>query len=141
MGETGHNLSTEVWWSPHHPFKSSLTGQSAGELAVAYEQDTKKQWTQPIGFIHALFEVAFKALDMAGGTGDPDAIADALRNLQMDTVVGPLNWADSPISNVAKTPVVGGQWRLGGQHKYDLVITSNSEATDIPLGGDMQALA
>ena len=26
LGENGHNLSSEVWWSPSHPFKSSLTG-------------------------------------------------------------------------------------------------------------------
>ena len=29
LGKDGHNLSSEVWWSPSHPFKSSLTGQSA----------------------------------------------------------------------------------------------------------------
>ena len=26
LGEAGNNLSSEVWWSPNHPFKSSLTG-------------------------------------------------------------------------------------------------------------------
>ena len=34
LGEIGHNLTTEVWWSPSHPFKSSLTGQSAAELSA-----------------------------------------------------------------------------------------------------------
>ena len=29
LGNQGNNLSTEVWWTPHHPFTSSLTGQSA----------------------------------------------------------------------------------------------------------------
>ena len=38
----GHNLSSEVWWSPNHPFKSSLTGQSAAELAKAFEDDAKR---------------------------------------------------------------------------------------------------
>ena len=33
LGKNGHNISTEVWWTPSHPFKSSLTGQSAAELA------------------------------------------------------------------------------------------------------------
>ena len=60
--QAGNNLSSEVWWSPSHPFKSSLTGQSARELAAAYEQATGKQWTQPIGFVHALFEVAVDVL-------------------------------------------------------------------------------
>ena len=62
LGRDGHNLSSEVWWSPSHPFKSSLTGQSAKQLADAYTAATKKQWTQPIGFIHSLFEVATDVL-------------------------------------------------------------------------------
>src|SRR6185503_18084259 len=47
-------LSSEVWWSPAHPFKSSLTGETAAELAAAFPQ----QWAQPLGFVYALFEVA-----------------------------------------------------------------------------------
>lgn len=27
LGNAGHNLSSEVWWTPSHPFKSSLTGK------------------------------------------------------------------------------------------------------------------
>src|SRR5216683_824468 len=29
LGRDGNNLSSEVWWSPSHPFKSSLTGMTA----------------------------------------------------------------------------------------------------------------
>ena len=28
LGDIGDGMSTEVWWSPRHPFKSSLTGAS-----------------------------------------------------------------------------------------------------------------
>jgi hypothetical protein len=28
LGDLGIGMSTEVWWTPHHPFKSSLTGVS-----------------------------------------------------------------------------------------------------------------
>ena len=56
-----------MWWSPSHPFTSSLTKQSAKALAEAYEAGTKKQWTQPIGFAHALFEVAADALKRSQG--------------------------------------------------------------------------
>ena len=65
LGDLGDGLTTEVWWSPSHPFTSSLTKQSAKALADAYESGTKKQWTQPIGFAHALFEVAADALKRA----------------------------------------------------------------------------
>ena len=71
LGKDGHNLSSEVWWSPSHPFKSSLTGMSAKELADAYQAATKKQWTQPIGFIHALFEVAVDVLKRTPRSATP----------------------------------------------------------------------
>ena len=58
LGKAGHNLSSEVWWSPNHPFTSSFNGVSAKDLAASYTKSTGKQWTQPIGFVHALFELA-----------------------------------------------------------------------------------
>jgi branched-chain amino acid transport system substrate-binding protein len=36
LGGKADGLATEVWWSNKHPFKSSLTGQSAADLAAAY---------------------------------------------------------------------------------------------------------
>ena len=29
LGARGNGLTTEIWWTPNHPFKSGLTGQSA----------------------------------------------------------------------------------------------------------------
>ena len=66
LGKNGNNLSSEVWWSPNHPFKSSLTGQSAKQIAEAYEKSSGKQWTQPIGFVHALFELAVDVVKRSG---------------------------------------------------------------------------
>lgn len=141
LGDIGNNLGTEVWWTPSHPFKSSLTGQSAKELADAYEAATNKQWTQPLGFAHALFEVAAAAVKKAGGT-DKQKVVDAVKALQVSTVVGDLDWTKGPVPNVAKTPLVGGQWRKssGGKHRYDLVIVSNSQTSSIPTGGKVEAL-
>jgi len=42
--------------------------------------------------------------------------------------------------NVTKTPLVGGQWRLKGGDKYDIVITDNRTASEIPVGGKMEAI-
>jgi branched-chain amino acid transport system substrate-binding protein len=141
LGDIGDNLGTEVWWTPSHPYESSVTGQSSQELAEAYESETGKQWTQPLGFAHALFEVAAAALEQAGGT-DAQGLADALAELQVSTIVGDLDWTSGPVPNVAKTPLVGGQWRASteGDHPFDLVVVSNSEAPDIPTGGEVEAL-
>ncbi len=141
LGNVGHNLSTEVWWSPNHPFSSSLSGESARELAMEYSRSSGKQWTQPIGFVHALFEVAVDAMKRSGELGEPGLVRDAIRDTNLNTIVGNVNWKDSPIPNVSKTPVVGGQWRLGGDYMYDMVIINNDLAPEVPLGGDMQALS
>ncbi|ATE61655.1 ABC transporter substrate-binding protein [Thauera sinica] len=133
LGDNGDGLSSEVWWTPHHPFKSSLTGQSAAQLADAYEAAVKKQWTQPLGFAHALFEIAVDVLRRAKDLDSAASIRDAIAATRLDTIVGPVSWQGGPVKNVAKTPLVGGQWRKGGKHKYQLVIVDNSQATMIPV--------
>ena len=145
LGRNGNNLSSEVWWSPSHPFKSSLTGQSAKEIADAYSQATRKQWTQPIGFIHALFEVAVDVLKRSADKGDANAIVQAIAATKLDTVVGNIAWTGANLppfaqKNIAKTPLVGGQWRLREGNKYDIVITDNRTAPQIPVGGKMEAI-
>jgi len=143
LGDAGHNLSSEIWWSPSHPFKSSLTGASAKKLAEDYSAATGKQWTQPIGFVHAMFEVAFDALKRNAELGNSKAMISAIAGTSADTIVGKVDWRTTPIKNVAKTPLVGGQWRLsrGGKYKYDLIITSNETAPNIPAAGHMEALS
>jgi branched-chain amino acid transport system substrate-binding protein len=143
VGQTANNLSTEVWWSPTFPFKSSLSGQSAAELAAAYTKATGKQWTQPIGFVHSLFEVAADIVKRSTDAQDPTANLDALVKTNLQTIVGPIEWGKGPVKNVAKTPLVSGQWRLssGGPFKYDLIIVANGLAPQIPVGGKMEPLA
>jgi branched-chain amino acid transport system substrate-binding protein len=142
LGESGEGLSSEVWWTPNHPFKSSLTGQGAKQLAEAYEAGTRKQWTQPLGFAHALFEVAVDVLKRSKDVDSAASIRDAIAATKLDTVVGPVSWQGGPVKNVAKTPLVGGQWRKGGKFKYELVVVENSLAPNIavqdklkPIGG------
>ena len=38
----GDGLTTEIWWTPSHPFKSSLTGITSQELADSYGKETQK---------------------------------------------------------------------------------------------------
>jgi branched-chain amino acid transport system substrate-binding protein len=141
LGENGAGLSSEVWWTPSHPFASSLTKQSAAELAGAYEAATKKQWTQPLGFAHALFEVAADVLRRAGDLGSGAAIRDAIAATHLATIVGPIRWGGGPVKNVAKTPLVGGQWKKGGKFKYQLVVVSNAGAPQIPAAGKLEPIA
>ena len=139
LGERGIGLTSEVWWSPSHPFASSLTGASAADLAGGYTAATGRPWTQPIGFKHALFEVVANVVARAEDLDDPAAIVAAIASTQMNTIVGPVDWSKGPVKNVTKTPLVAGQWQKHGEG-IDLKITSNGAAPQIPTTGDLQLL-
>jgi branched-chain amino acid transport system substrate-binding protein len=146
LGEAGHNLSSEVWWSNTHPFTSSLTGQSAAELAADYTARSGRPWTQPIGFVHSLFEVASNVMGRVSDVTDADAVAAAIAATDLDTMVGKIAWKGEGVppfaaANVTKTPLVGGQWRRKDDGTFDLVIVDNQTAPAIPTGGTMEALA
>jgi branched-chain amino acid transport system substrate-binding protein len=143
LGSAADGVSTEVSWSPSHPFASSLTATTAAQLAQDYQQRTGRQWVQPIGFVHALFEVAVAVLKQSGDAGDRRAVAEAIKATSMDTVVGPVDWtrsqADFP--NVSRTPLVGGQWRRGRTWPFELEIVSNAAHPEIPATSTLQPIA
>jgi branched-chain amino acid transport system substrate-binding protein len=142
LGPLAENISTEYWWGPTHPFKSSLTHQSCAQIANKFESTTSQQWTQPIGFVHALFEVAIANLKRTGVVGNPSAFVKSLSTLKLATIVGPLEWGKGPVPNVTKTPLVGGQWRSSSSAKsgYDLVIVTNAGHSNIPKAGTPEAI-
>ena len=139
LGARGNGLTTEVWWTPNHPFKSGLTGQSSGNLAEAYVKATKRPWSQPIGFQHALFEVAIDVLKRAKAP-EPKAILDSIIATNYQSIVGPVQWTGKPVKNVTKTPLVAGQWQRKGD-RFELVITANRPAPNIPVGGKLELLS
>jgi branched-chain amino acid transport system substrate-binding protein len=143
LGEIGDGLASEIWWTPNHPFSSSLTGEKALDLSNQYEEATGKQWTQFVGFVHALFEVCFDVLSRAGST-DKQAIADAAGATELDTIVGPIKYGANGVpKNISPTSLVGGQWQKtnGGKFPFDLVVTNNSLSPEIPVNGTLKPLA
>jgi branched-chain amino acid transport system substrate-binding protein len=142
LGPLAQNISTEYWWGPTHPYKSSLTHQSCAQIANKFESTTQQQWTQPIGFVHALFEVAIANLKRTGVVGNSSAFVKSLSTLKLATIVGPLEWGKGPVPNVTKTPLVGGQWRANSSAKsgYDLVIVTNTGHSNIPKGGSPEVI-
>jgi len=139
LGDLGEGMSTEVWWTPSHPYSSSLTGQSAADLGSAYTETTGQQWTQPLGFSHALVEVAADVLQRASEVS-PDAIVEAIKATALDTIVGTVQWTGEPFPNVAKTKLVGGQWKPGSDFPYDLVVVSNAAIPEVPIGGELEPI-
>ena len=140
LSDRGDGLTSEIWWTPSHPFNSSLTGESSSVLASGYSDATTRPWTQPIGFKHALFEVVSNVVSRAADLDDPSAIVDAIKNTSMSTIVGDVDWSKGPVPNVTKTPLVAGQWQKQGE-AMELVVTNNKLAPEIPLGGELKLLS
>ncbi len=140
LGDRGDGLTTEVWWTPTYPYKSSLTGESAQALADSYVAASGKPWTATLGFSHAIFEVALDVVKRTKDLSSAASIMEAIAETDLQTIVGPVNWAKGPVKNVTKTPLAGGQWQRNNG-KLELVVTTNVQHPDIPIGGKLKLLS
>ena len=142
LGDIGYGLTTEVWWTPQHPFTSSLTGETSQQVGDAYEAATGKQWTQPI-MHYAVFEVVADAIKRTENIDDKEQIIAAVAATEIETISGPIAWnggVKNPVKNVCITPLVGGQWVKGEKYPYDLKIVGNSIAPEVPTNGELTAM-
>jgi branched-chain amino acid transport system substrate-binding protein len=140
IGASADGLSTEIWWSPSHPYKSSLTGQSSADLCQAYTAETGQPWTQPMGFGHALFEVAIDVLKRTKDVENPGSILKAIKATNYSSIVGQIKWDNSELKNISKTAVVAGQWTKTDKG-FDLVVCDNSNAPEIPVVRKLRPLS
>ncbi|GAA4173265.1 ABC transporter substrate-binding protein [Shinella granuli] len=140
LGGNGNGVSSEVWWSPNHPYTSGLTGISSADLARGYEAESGQQWIQPTGYKHALLEVAIDVLKRSGNPKDKGAVLDAITRTDYKSIVGPISWANGPVKNACQTPLVGGQWLAGSGGTFDLSICENKSAPEIAVQKAFAAL-
>jgi branched-chain amino acid transport system substrate-binding protein len=136
LGDRANGLGVEVWWSKFHPYHSGLNGQSSLELADAYEKASNRQWSLPLGFRHALFEVVFDVLKRTQNLDKPDSIRDAIKATSYKSIVGTIDFTKGPFPNCAETPLVIGQWRKGTKYPHEFVIVDNTTAPEVPVGGE-----
>ena len=140
LGKDGNNLSSEVWWSPNHPFKSSLTGMSAKDLAAGYRGRDQEAVDAADRLRACAVRGRRRCAQARAAARCQGAWSAAIAATNLDTVVGKVQWDGANLppfaaKNVAKTPLVGGQWRVKDGNKYDIVITDNRTAPNIPAGG------
>ena len=126
-GNLANGLTTCIWSSPHHTFKSSLAGYSAKALCDAWTEKTGRQRTQPLGFKYAVYEVAADVLNRAG-TLNKEKIREAIAQTDLNIIVGPIKYGKE---NFSRTPLVGGQWVKGKRWPWELEIAENNQYPDI----------
>lgn len=139
LGDRGEALSTEVWWSPSHPFNSGFNGMTSAELAAAYTKETGNPWTMPLGFKHSLFELAIDALKRTQDPTDPASIRDAIKATNYNSIVGPINFQTGPVPNISKTPLVGGQWHVENG-KPEIAVVENADHPSIVKSAEVRLI-
>jgi branched-chain amino acid transport system substrate-binding protein len=138
LGELSNNIATDFWWAPVFPYKSSLDGTTAQQLADNFAEKSGKQWTQALGSVYSLFEIAVEAFKNADDPKDHDAVASYLQTMSYEGISGPLNFGTGPQSGVAIQNPVGGQWRPRTKFAWEPVLVDNSANPALPLGGDRE---
>jgi branched-chain amino acid transport system substrate-binding protein len=128
-GDLGLGVSAEAVWLPEYPFRSSLTGETAKQFCDAYEKAVGKQWTQPIGGLHAGYEILADALRRAQ-TLHKETIRKALAATKLDTLQGPTKFE---ANNVAVTPVGCLQWVKGKKYPFEAVLVSGGRFKNLPV--------
>lgn len=126
LGDLGDGMSSEVWWTPAFPFRSTLTGQVSRDVADEWEAETNRQWTQPLGYSHAIWEVTLDILKRSSNPLDRASNREAMVATNMETLIGKVDFSSGPHPNISTTPIFGGQWVPGEKWRYDLKIVDNS---------------
>jgi branched-chain amino acid transport system substrate-binding protein len=144
LGSLVNNIATDSWWSPFVPYASSLTGQTAADLADGYQKATGQQWTQSIGSTYSLFEVAKEIFSAASDPHDHQDVADKLHTVKYTGMCGPIDFASGPAPGVGIIPPVGVQWKPGKSGKFTdfpfaMYVVDNSANKDVPLNGNLEA--
>ena len=138
LGQLSNNIATDIWWSPGHPYKSTFDGTSAKQLADDFAQSSGKQWTQALGSVYSLFEIAVQAFKDASDPRDRKDVADKLKKMSINGMSGALDFTKGPQPGVAIQHPVGGQWRPGTTFPWDIAIVENTPDPTVPLQGDLK---
>jgi branched-chain amino acid transport system substrate-binding protein len=138
LGPLVNNIATDSWWGPYMPNTSSLTGESATDLANAYQSQTGHQWVQSIGSTYSLFEVAKEAFSAVSDPHDKTEVASALHKVNYTGMCGQLDFAGGPAPGVGIIKPVGVQWKKStGQFPFEMKVVDNSLNSAVPIGATL----
>lgn len=130
--DLANGLMTENWWSPYHPFKSSIDGMTCQELCDKYTAETGRVWNATLGFKYGSMEVAIDALKRAESL-DKNDLREAIKATDLPTIMGHIKYDED---NWSPTPVVGAQWVKDGDD-IKLEIVNNYKHPEIPVTAEL----
>jgi branched-chain amino acid transport system substrate-binding protein len=139
LGSLVENVATDTWWVPSMPWTSTFTGETCQQMANAYESSGGGQWNANLSN-YSLFEVAYAAFTAVNNPHDKTEVADAIHNVNINALAGPLNFASpkAPAPGVAITPPVGIQWQKGTKYQLEAKVVDNTLLPTVKLTGDLK---
>ncbi len=129
-------LTSEIWWSKTHPWKSDLTGETPADFAKAYEDaNPGREVTTPMGAKYYALEIAFDALKRAGTT-EKVALRDAIAATDLETMFGHVTYESD---HAWRSSLTGGQWINEDGNLVNYVV-DNTLFPEIPTTGELQPM-
>ena len=139
LGPRGNGLTSEIWWTPNHPFKSGLTGESArrSPTPISRPPSGRGRSRSAISTLCSKWRSTCSSAQRASIRNPfsmPLSRPTTIRS--SDRCAGPASrsrmsarrrWSPASGSATAAT--------------FDLVITANKPAPEIPVGGKLQLLS
>ena len=138
LGPLAYNVATDAWWAPSLPWTSSFTGETCQQMATEFEAATSGQWNSNISN-YSLFEAAHAALTSVSDPHDKAEVANAIHNVNIQALAGPLNFASGgPAPGVAITPPVGVQWQKGTKYPVEMQVVDNTLQPQAKITADLK---
>ena len=139
LGALVENVATDTWWVPSMPWTSSFTAESCQTIANDYQSSGGGQWNANLSN-YSLFEIAHAALTSVNNPHDKTEVANAIHNVNINALAGPLNFASpsAPAPGVAIPPPVGIQWQKGTTYPLEAKVVDNTLLPSVKITGDLK---
>lgn len=131
-------LCSEVWWTPNHPYASSISGQTCEDIGNVWMEivDGYDYAPATAGYDYANVEILYNVLKNAGSLDINDLTA-ACDALDVDTIIGNISYNDSHYS---VQNLVTGQWIYNADGTWTQNIISASQVDGLEPNAEIQPL-
>ncbi len=120
-------LCSEVWWTPSHPYKSSISGETCQEIGDKWMELTGDAYAPATaGYDYANVEILYNVLKNAGSL-DISKLTAACDELNIETVIGTVDYNEQHYS---VQPLVTGQWIYNEDGSWTQEVIANTQVPD-----------
>lgn len=131
-------LCSEVWWTPNHPYTSSISGQTCQEIGDVWMEivDGYDYAPATAGYDYANVEILYNVLKNAGSLDIKDLTA-ACDELNIDTIIGNVTYNEQHYSVQS---LCTGQWIYNEDGTWTQNIIAATQVDGLEPNAEIQPL-